>query len=80
MDKTQLENCLAVLQVLKKQGRLNAAEIESSAKISHSLLGECFAILTEEGMLVEEANSEPVYRITENGEKALAFFKLNQVS
>ena len=80
MSTPKLEACVAILQVLNNKGQLGAGNIESTTRTSHSFLGECLAILAEQGMVEKKEASDAVYSITENGRRVLKFFKMEQSS
>jgi len=80
MNTSKLEVCVAVLQVLNKEGQLSAKEIASKTKINPRTLEESISILAEQDVLKKQDDSGlPVYGITEGGIKVLEYFNLEEI-
>jgi len=80
MNRSKLEVCVAILQVLNKESQLSVKEIASKTKINPRTLEESISVLAEQDIFKQQDYCGlPVYGITEGGIKVLAYFNLESI-
>ena len=79
MKQTVLEEYVAIISVLAKQGPLKPIQLEAFIHINSITLRKYLVFLTEQGAIKKQSSKKPIaYSITPYGEGILSFFGLGK--